>query len=155
MKEGKFYADSMLGKLARWLRLMGFDVEYATSDLTDDEIMRYCSENRLFLLTRDKELAARYRISLYMESDSYEEQLKAFTSMFRPTPELYFTRCPLCNGTVRKMKTEEFGGPLPEGVRLRQRHIYVCEECGKAYWEGSHFDAILKKLNGIMNEGQS
>ncbi len=155
MKEDKFYADSMLGKLARWLRLMGFSVEYATPDLSDDEIMKYCREKGLFLITRDKELSARYQDSIYMESDSYEEQLKAFTSKFRPSQELYFTRCPLCNGSVRKMKTADFEGDLPEGIRLRQRHIYACEKCGKAYWEGSHFDAILKKINGIMNEGQS
>lgn len=149
MKKEKFYADSMLGKLTRWLRLMGFSVEYASSDLTDGEIIRHCSENGLFLITRDKELSARYKASIYMVSDNYSEQMRIFTSIFRPSPELYFTRCPLCNGSVRKMETKNYPGQLPEGVRMRQQHVYVCDSCGKVYWEGSHFDAISKKINEV------
>lgn len=152
MKIEKFYADSMLGKLARWLRLMGFSVEYATSEISDNEIIERCNEQGLFLITRDKELSARYRNSLYMESDNYAEQLKHFTSIYRPIPELYFSRCPLCNGLVQKERTEDYKGHLPEGVRKNQKMVHVCMDCGKVYWEGSHFDAILKRINQI-NEG--
>ncbi len=154
MKEENFYADSMLGKLTRWLRFMGFSVQYATSDLSDNDIIDYCTENRLFLLTRDRELSIRYRNSLYMESDRYTEQLKTFTDIFQPDPELYFTKCPLCNGSLRQMKIEDYKGDLPEGVRLLQNKIYVCVQCGKIYWEGSHFDAILKKINEFSKRNQ-
>ena len=149
MKAEKFYADSMLGKLTRWLRLMGFSVEYATSDLSDDEIISHCTKNHLFLLTRDRELSLRYRESFYMESDIYLEQLKDFTAVFRPDPELYFTLCPICNGSLIKTKIEDYTGNLPTGVRLLQKRVFVCKDCGKVYWEGSHFDAILKKINEI------
>ena len=151
MKE-RIYADSMLGKLARWLRLMGFSVEYATSDLSDRDIIQYCKDNDLLLITRDKELAVRYKKSLYMESDNHVDQLRSFTSIFKPDPKLYFSRCPLCNGQVNRIRTPDYVGHLPEGVRIRQNVVYVCGECGKVYWEGSHFQAILKKLNQINQE---
>lgn len=151
MKE-KFYADSMLGKLAKWLRLMGFSVEYATSDLSDRDIIQRCKDHDLLLITRDKELAVRYRKSLYMESDNHVDQMRSFTAKFKPDPKLYFSRCPLCNGQVNRVSTPDYEGQLPEGVRIRQNVVYVCGECGKVYWEGSHFQAILKKLNQINQE---
>lgn len=152
MTEERFYADSMLGKLTRWLRLMGFSVEYASSDLADDEIIQHCKIQDLLLITRDRELSIRYKRSLYMESDNHVDQLRFFTAKFKPDPGLYFSRCPLCNGKVTKMNTLDYTGQLPEGVRLRQNLVYVCSDCGKVYWEGSHFQAILKKLNQI-NQG--
>lgn len=153
MTHSGFFADSMLGKLARWLRLMGFSVEYAKSDKSDNEIIEHCKERGLFLLTRDKELAIRYQPSIYMPSDNYREQLKLFLGEFEATEELYFTRCPLCNGEIRKVPVREFDGEIPEGVRKRFEVIHLCTSCGKVYWEGSHFDVILKTIREL-NSGR-
>lgn len=152
MTNTKFLADGMLGKLAKWLRLMGFYAEYAGSEMTDSDIIVYCTENRLFLLSRDRELCARFSESLYIESAHYTEQVKQVVRVFGHDRSLFFTRCPVCNGLTRKLDTTEIPEPLPESVRDRFQYIYMCEDCGKVYWEGSHFDAILDTIDKIVKE---
>ncbi len=92
MSEVRFFADCMVGKLAKWLRLMGFYVEYANSELSDSEIMEHCGENHLFLLSRDRELCLRYPKSMYIESDDHNEQLKQVLREFPYNSSKYFTR---------------------------------------------------------------
>ena len=148
----RFFADCMVGKLAKWLRLMGFYVEYADSKLSDSEIMDYCGENKLYLLSRDRELSARYPESMYIQSDDHNEQLIQVLSRFPPDPSKYFTRCPVCNGPNEKISTSDFQGELFESVKERFSYVYRCEDCGKVYWEGSHFEAILGKIGKIVKE---
>lgn len=144
-----FYADSMLGKTARWLRLMGFSVEYATPDIDDQEILEHCKAHSLFLLTRDRELARRYESSMYMNSDNYVEQVKRFLEQFKADENLYFTRCPLCNEELEVIPADEYSGDVPEGVKERYKVLHICNKCGKVYWEGSHFDSILATLKNL------
>lgn len=153
MQVRKFYADSMLGKTARWLRLMGFSVEYAPSDITDDEILDHCRTEDAFLLTRDKDLSRRYEKSLYFDSDNYVDHLKLFLGKFKSDENLYFTRCPLCNGEIKMTPIDEYRGKVPEGVRERFQVLHICTKCGKVYWEGSHFDSILAALTEL-NSGE-
>lgn len=147
----RFLADSMLGKLARWLRLMGYYVEYVKSDATDSEIIDKCLRENLFLFSRDRQLCIRYPRSLYLESDSYMDQLKEIVSRFPPDRANYFSRCPICNGRVEKILTDQYLNQLPESVKERFEYIYLCDDCGKVYWEGSHFDAILETIKKIEN----
>ncbi len=58
----------------------------------------------------------------------------------------------MCNGPNEKLETAGFSGQLPESVRERFSHIYRCVDCGKVYWEGSHFDAILANIRKIVEE---
>ena len=91
---------------------MGFSVEYASSDLADDEIIQHCKIQDLLLITRDKELSIRYKRSLYMESDNHVDQLRFFTAKFKPDPGLYFSRCPLCNGKGNQNEHSGLYGPV-------------------------------------------
>lgn len=152
MSEVKFLADSMLGKLAKWLRLMGFHTEYADSEYEDNEIIERCRKENLVLLSRDKELCSRYPNSIYIESDNYIQQLKEIIPRYHPDESLYFSRCPVCNGEVEKLKTSSYAEKLPESVRERFDYIFRCRGCGKVYWEGSHFEAILGTIRGLESE---
>ncbi|MEM0157862.1 MAG: Mut7-C RNAse domain-containing protein [Thermoplasmataceae archaeon] len=147
----RFFADSMLGKMCRWLRLMGFDVGYATSDLTDDTIIEVCSGEDLILITRDRELSIRYKNSMYITSDRYEDQLREFLARFTPDENLYFTRCPLCNGILRVTDDPNIMATLPPGVKKMQSRVYVCNNCGKVYWEGTHYASIKKEIETIVD----
>lgn len=146
-----FLADSMLGKLARWMRLIGYYVEYAGSEESDTQIIEHCIENNLFLLTRDREMSSRYANSLYLDSDKYFVQLKRVMVEFPPDKDLYFSRCPVCNGLVNKIPANSYSYSLPESVRERFYWIYLCNDCGKVYWEGSHFEAILETIKRLEN----
>lgn len=145
----RFYADSMLGKFCRWLRLMGYDVQYATSDMNDNDIIEICQRENLVLITRDDELSHRYSPSVFIRNDDYHSQLREFISLYPPDRSRYFSRCPLCNGPLEKTSDSNIMESLPEGVKKLHDHVYVCRNCGKIYWEGSHYFSIMDRLNEI------
>jgi uncharacterized protein with PIN domain len=139
----------MLGRLARWLRIMGFDVEYAASSLSDTEIIGKCKSHDLFLLTRDKELHSRYLPSMYITSQDHREQITQFLSTFTVDKNLVFTRCTECNHPLENRDTADLKGNIPEGVRERFSTVLYCPKCGKFYWEGDHYDKIVEFLRGL------
>lgn len=147
----RFFADSMLGKMCRWLRLMGYDVGYATSDMADEKIIEICSREDLILITRDRELSMRYRNSMLITSDRYGEQLREFVARFPPDESMYFTRCPLCNGLLRATDDPAIMEGLPPGVRKMQKIVYICTQCGKVYWEGTHYASIKNEIRSIVD----
>ncbi|WP_148881904.1 Mut7-C RNAse domain-containing protein [Thermococcus aciditolerans] len=144
----RFIADMMLGRLARWLRLYGYDTLYGVED--DDEILRVAlAENRV-LLTRDSGLAKRAEKlgveSILLNSNSLEgqvEELRRFGVEFR---ELFpaNARCPKCNGLIRPASKEEVKERVPESVYERYDEFYVCENCGQIYWPGRQWREMLK-----------
>jgi len=151
----RFIADMMLGRLARWLRLYGYDTLYGVED--DDEILRVAlAENRV-LLTRDHALAKRAEKlgieSILLNSNSLGgqvEELRRFGVEFR---ELFpaKARCPKCNGPIRPVSKGEVKGRVPESVYERYDEFYVCQNCGQVYWPGRQWREMLKidrKLRG-------
>ena len=115
----------MLGKLARWLRILGYDTELASREKDSELIVRARMEGRI-LLTRDKSIQG---IHL---PDGLEDQLvflaKNLGMKIPSEPQPRY--CPACNGEL-----EPIQGGLPEGVD----HGWKCRKCGKLYWEGSHW----------------
>src|SRR5262247_1827579 len=97
--EPRFIADVMVGRLARWLRIAGFDVLYSNS-FADDEIIAISRRDTRIILTRDRGLESRVEPHevIVIQSDDYESQLGQVLEKFpRPTTQL-FSRCPECNG---------------------------------------------------------
>ncbi len=147
-----FLADHMLGRLARWLRILGFDVEYAGPIATDNEIINICKKRGLTLLTRDKELFSRYSPSMYIEAHAYREQIRQFAGVHHPDPMLLFSRCPLCNSLLILRNRENAVGMVPEGIYERFSAFSYCDKCDKYYWEGDHYTKMLESLRemGVM-----
>ncbi|WP_171823531.1 Mut7-C RNAse domain-containing protein [Thermogymnomonas acidicola] len=142
-------ADGMLGRLCRWMRLLGYDVTYAGSEKEDAEILRECESRGLFLLTRDRELSRRYRESMYLESDDWRRQLAQVMAAFPPERSAMFTRCPLCNSSLVAVGNGEVSSLVPDGVLERHDRFYRCTGCGKVYWEGSHFRNIKGEIDRL------
>ena len=130
LRTEEFFADRMLGRLTRWLRMMGYSIEYAPSDWDDDKIIEYCISSNLFLLTRDWELSNRYSYSMYVQSENIDGQLAQFLSRFPPSRELFFTRCPVCNGKTSRLPMNLVADRVPDGVRTRFDSAFVCPNCG-------------------------
>jgi len=145
----RFAADEMLGSLARWLRLMGYDTMYA-KDVEDSKILEIAREENRYLLTRDKELSQRIgEQGLYVESDDLDEQLVRVSARYNLEPDPDKTRCTVCNGELRTVTKEEAVGHVPEGALENNTVFYVCTECGKYYWRGSHWKNISKRLQDV------
>lgn len=150
----KFVVDSMLGRLARWLRLFGIDTLYFKI-VSDEELLeRTRSENR-FLLTRDKKLhqqAIREELhSVLIPASSNSEVLaflsKAFNIQFYIDPSN--SRCPLCNGKITSVEKENIRSKISSQTFSRYDHFWQCIQCGKIYWIGKHYESMRKIIAEI------
>ena len=145
----KFAVDEMLGTLARWLRIMGYDAVYE-KDRDDDQIVEDTKTQDRALLTRDKELATRSGESgLYIASDRLEEQIRQVWRTYGLKPDLDLARCTVCNGELEALAEEDAKGRVPEGVFLMNHEFFRCRSCGKVYWRGTHWLNIKKRLAAL------
>ncbi|MFQ6060001.1 MAG: Mut7-C RNAse domain-containing protein [Thermoplasmata archaeon] len=145
----KFICDHMLGTLAKWLRLMGFDVLYP-GPIPDSEMKEIAAKEGRIILTRDKELSSTEKAqTLYVESDNLEEQLLFTVSVLELKIKNPMSRCSLCNSLIQRVERESVMGKVPEGVLSRQKEFWFCPRCKKYYWQGSHWDRIVKMIEKI------
>ncbi|HEX6987265.1 MAG TPA: Mut7-C RNAse domain-containing protein [Planctomycetaceae bacterium] len=142
--EPRFLADAMLGRLARWLRVLGFDTAHEAAHgpaVTDRELVDRAARERRALLTRDRPLIAdlRPKPALLVTADEPLEQLRQVVARFglRPPPEL-FTRCLVCNASLRVATPEEAATLVPPRSLGLPGPVRACPDCGRVYWHGSH-----------------
>ena len=145
----RFIADEMLGTVARWLRILGFDTLYAKG-MDDSDILEVAEKDDRIILTRDRELhgrALRRGIeSVYLESADLEKDLGAILEEHRPDPSMFMSRCTLCNTLLKEVSKDDARGRVPEGVYERHDDFRYCPKCDKFYWEGSHHERMREFL---------
>jgi len=142
----RFVVDVMLGSLARWLRRLGYDTDYA-NDRDDRELVRIARADGRVLLTRDNALAARRGISvLLIESQALDEQLAQVVRAFPLPPGAQLPRCSECNTLLQIASPDEVAENVPVYVRRTHDHFRRCPGCGRVYWPGSHWERIRHRL---------
>ncbi len=159
----KFIADSMLGRLARWLRLLGHDTLYFPH-IEDGLLLKKAREEDRTLLTRDTRLVKRRGLKNFLllkENDTFD-QLRTVITAFNLLPfgesgrvrEYSPSRCSLCNDTLISLSREEARAHVPDYVYRTSDVFRRCMKCGRFYWEGTHPGKWRKKLSetlGCMN----
>lgn len=144
----RFITDTHLGKLAKYLRLLGFDTLHFTQG-SDAELANLAQTQGRILLTRDRMLHARTDVTSYFPINiDTEEQLKEVLAHFdlckacRP-----FSRCMICNGMVREIADPStILDKLPEKVREFHTQFWQCEKCKKIYWHGTHYKRMKERI---------
>ncbi len=149
----KFIVDHMLGKLAKYLRFMGYDTFYPTGKMSDDELLNIAEREGRIIITRDRELAQRSG-GFFVESDNYREQLKEVIKKFKLTNEALLSRCSLCNEPLIKLSKDKARGKVPEYVWEHNTEFYLCPRCGRVYWYGTHTEKIEKLIKELMEDEQ-
>ncbi len=152
----KFCADDMLGKLARWLRLAGFDTRYQ-KDIPDAELVRIASSEDRIILTRDTRLPQRWRIdNLFLVSSEFVgEQIAEVFRKFDLAKETNpFSRCLECNGKLARVRKEEYAHEIPPYVYKTQEEFRRCADCGRLYWKGTHYDTLKDRLQAIVEAAE-
>ncbi|HIE65951.1 MAG TPA: twitching motility protein PilT, partial [Nitrospira sp.] len=157
-RKSTFILDVHLGKLARLLRLLGFDVAYR-NDYADPDIVRISVDKTRIILTRDRRLLFRKEIThVYcLRSTDPKQQLKEVLKNF----DLYaqvnsFRRCAECNGKIGAVQKSEIIDQLEPKTILYYDQFYRCEDCRKIYWKGSHYVNSTSKCNfGSWKERQA
>jgi len=144
----KLLCDHMLGSLARWLRFMGYDTAYPEPGPDRDLIDRARKEGRI-LLTRDKELAARVSGAVQVRSDELEAQIREVAGVLELRLVDPMSRCSLCNEVLVPIPAEHVKGLVLEAVRSRHQEFWRCPSCKRVYWQGSHWDKMVERLNHL------
>ena len=144
----RFIVDTMLGKLGRWLLLLGYDVEYFRGEKDEEMIALSKKEDRI-IITRDTHLALERfpEKSFLVKSTRFWEQLgrviRSFPLDFSKT---FMTRCPRCNVLTKPVRKEDVIGELPEKVKTWATVCFRCPECGHLYWDGTHAIEMMRLL---------
>lgn len=135
-----FVADAMLGRLARWLRLLGFDCAY-DPQTTDEEIVRLAVADDRTVLTRDRDLPREWWIpDIYVVSEEeLRKQLVEVIQRFGLASSIrVLTRCSECNRILTPVTRSDVSGRVPARVVELHDVFSECRDCGRVYWEGSH-----------------
>ncbi len=145
----RFVADAMLGKLARWLRIMGYDTLCAADmPVDDDDLLNIALDEDRILLTRDRELYHRAINAgvraVYVASTDIVTQLVQLVKLvgleLRDEPAK--TICPSCNGPLVPVSRHDVRGLVPSTVLDTHTKFWMCQSCGQVFWEGSHWKQI-------------
>ena len=144
-----WWADEMLGRLARYLRIVGLDTAYVPG-LDDEELLRRSRGERRVLITRDRALARRAEGSILLTQMQLEGQWREMRARFPRLPcEPRFERCTVCNGRLAPLTDPErasLGEEVPRPVRVSTVTLFRCGTCGHIYWEGSHTASVRRRL---------
>jgi uncharacterized protein len=148
--ELKFATDRMLGKLAKWLRIMGQDVIYG-QHLSGYGLIRTARmENRL-VLTRDRKLRQKQPPDfLFIESDHYREQLRQVIQACGLSPlDKPFTRCLECNLILQPRSKAAIEKTVPAYVFSTQENFFGCPKCRRVYWPATHHQRMIEELREL------
>lgn len=148
----KFAADAMLGRLAKWLRLLGFDTSYET-DIEDNKLVRMARQEGRLILTRDTRLAGRLRDgeALLITDDEVKAQLAQVLDFLKVPYSTFalLSRCAVCNEILRETGKDEVRDRVPEFVLGREKNFRQCPSCGRVYWPGTHAGRIAQTLKSL------
>jgi len=154
----KFLADQTLGKLSKWLRILGFDTIYYRGDI-DRNFLRKAEREGRVVLTRKKDMANRSfsgRMILVSE-DSIQRQLEEVIRklLLKPEPDNFFSLCLKCNKELKEVSKRDVEGIVPNYVSEKYSNFRMCPECRNILWPGTHRNNMLdrvKKLRKTLDD---
>jgi uncharacterized protein len=156
LRNPKFICDVHLGKLARLLRLVGFDTLYR-NDYTDVQIVEYALPEKRCILTRDRGILKRSAVThgYCLRSTVPQEQAREVIARFdlhsRARP---FSLCIECNGSISRADRGTVLPKLPEKTGKCYEEFHKCDSCGRVYWQGSHFESLRQTVSAMLRNSQ-
>ncbi len=147
-----FLLDDHLGKLARFLRLLGLDAVHANGCRDEDLVASAVREGRI-VLTRDRELLKRGALThgYWVRSTDPVEQAREVVRRFDLASQVRpFTRCLACGGVLAPVEKEEVRERIPPRVAAWRDEYLLCSRCGKLYWEGTHHPRLRATVERIL-----
>lgn len=157
LRSSRFIADAHLGKVARNLRMLGFDTLFS-GELTDREIIEVSNREKRIILTRDRDLLKSHLVGhgYYVRATGTDDQMKEIILKFDLAGQFKpFTRCLVCNGILADASQHDIQHLIkPELLDVHQA-FFCCTDCGRIYWEGSHYNRMLEKINKLSEDLKS
>lgn len=146
-----FAVDCMLGKLAKWLRILGFDAAFFNR-IEDCELLRFAEKENRVLLTKDTGFLEQADIPLlYIESENWEDQVVQVVRHFRLKEQVRpYTRCVECNVPLKDLPKEHAENLVTPFVFKNAESFSLCPECGRIFWPGTHYGNMRSKIEAIL-----
>ena len=157
--EPKFIVDLNVGRLAKWLRVLGYDALFVP-DADDDQLIRIAAEEDRTILTRDSFIMQRRVVTsgqvkaLLITSDYRQTQLRQVIQALGLKDDHQFSRCIECNLPLRDVAKEDVKDFVPPFVYSTQEEFMRCPRCGKVYWKGTHWTNMRQELAQVREETQ-
>jgi uncharacterized protein len=149
----KFVADCMLGRLAKWLKILGFDVLFF-SKAEDKELVELSRREGRVLLTRDSGLIEKTKKRenrLFVRSDDWEDQVVQVLDEYGLWDEVWpNSRCIACNRALKPLAKARARNLVTPYVLEHAESFALCPGCGGVFWQGSHFGDMERKIEGIL-----
>ncbi|NAZ12899.1 MAG: hypothetical protein GU359_01945 [Desulfurococcales archaeon] len=150
--EPRFIVDTMLGDLARWLRILGYDTLYSNK-YEDWKILKTSENDKRIIVTRDRGLFIKARKKsldvVLIEGEEIYEMLRELKTLLGIRLEIDpdDTRCPICNTPLRRTTSlNDVIGRVSDNILKKYKEFWICDKCGKVYWRGRHWRSIEKIL---------
>jgi hypothetical protein len=147
----KLILDVHLGKLARYMRLLGFDTLYETN-LEDDQIVSISSREKRIVLTRDVQLLKNSQVThgYWVRSQKPAEQLREVLQRLDLSKKIKpFHRCMECNGIIKEVSKQDVAELLKPKTRIHYSNFFRCDQCDRIYWNGSHYQRMVSMLHEL------
>jgi hypothetical protein len=143
----------MLGTLAKWLRIYGFDTFFVNSEMDDAKLIEITKKENRILITRDRNLiqsARRENIkTIEIKTTDINEQISTVLGNIKIDKTKVLSRCILCNTEVEEIKKEEIKDKVPKRVFDNNEKFWFCKKCNKIYWKGTHYEKMFEKINNL------
>lgn len=152
LRRPRFVCDVHLGKLARWLRLLGFDTAYR-NNAADREIVEQATREQRVVLTRDRRLLQHKAIThgYWLRSEIPREQVGEIVRRFQLQSDFApFSRCLECNGLIHPVPKQDVLDQLEPKTREFFDEFFRCEQCHRIYWRGSHYERMAQRLRAML-----
>lgn len=157
LRESRFVLDTHLGRLAAYLRMLGFDTVYG-NDYADEKLARIAADEGRILLTRDRGLLKRsvvthgYCVRETAPRRRLVEVLRRFDLFDAIRP---FSRCIRCNGPLEAVDAEAIADRLPPRTRKYYDAFRICRACDQIYWKGSHYERMQALITSVLAQRHS
>ena len=152
----RFAADRMLGKLAKWLRILGYDTLYSRT-LSNDRFLTLADEDRI-LLSRNTRLMGKVAPDrlIFVEANDPEMQLQGLIRQLglKPQPDKFFSRCTICNSLLELVEPEDVVGKVPDYIWAGHNRFSECKTCERIYWPGSHFARSHREIGRLLGRNK-
>lgn len=153
----RFLLDNHLGRLARYLRLLGFDALYPHG-MDDEQLAHLAHQEKRILLTRDRGLLKRSRVTYgyCLRTKNSKEQVRAVLQRFDLFDAISpWERCLRCNGRLQPIAKEAILHRLEPKTKRYFHEFNICQSCGQIYWKGSHYQRLEQFINNITSQAPS
>jgi uncharacterized protein with PIN domain len=154
LRDPRFVVDVNLGRMARYLRLLGFDTLYR-NDYVDRDLVRICSEQGRIVLTRDRNLLKHSAIThgcFVHNSEPLSQVEEVILRLDLANSANPFKRCVRCNGLLEPVEKIVVEDRVPPLMRKHYEVFWICSDCEQVYWKGAHYARMVELVEGLLGK---